>query len=331
MSPGIDHLIVTFVVGDETHVIVHHDLFDFLVTAFNQLFLFLRDDDITQVEGQTAFEGHLVTQVLDSIQEFAGTGYTDSLDNIADDVTQRLLGNDRIDISTFCRHDFVNDHTTNRSFLNHLINNIAVFIQVFCNNADDSMDIYLTFVVSNQCFFRTVEDQAFTFSTLTQLGDVIQTQYHILSRHCDRRTIRRVQNIMSLEHQHLCFQNCFVAQRQVNSHLVTVEVGIERRTCQRVQLNSFSFDHLRLESLNTQTVKCRRTVQQYRMTLHYVFSHQFRNTAFTHLQFRTYDDNRTGRIVNTLTQQVLTETSLLTFQAVRKRFQRTVGISLHCT
>ena len=34
------------------------------------------------------------------------------------------------------------------------------------------------------------------------------------------------------------------------------------------------------------------------------------------LQFRTNNNNRTGRIVNTFTKQVLTETSLFTFQTV---------------
>jgi len=172
------------------------------------------------------------------------------------------------------------------------------------------------------------------------------------------------------QHQHLCFKYCLIAQRQVNSHLVTIKVGIERCTCQRMQLDSFTFDHLRLESLNTQTVKCRSTVQQYWMAFHYVFknipdhrlltvhdllsrlhslydtsldqltdnerlvqfgSHQFRNTTFMHSQLRANNNYRTGRIVNAFTQQVLTETSLLTFQAVRQRLQRAVGISLNCT
>jgi hypothetical protein len=46
--------------------------------------------------------------------------------------------------------------------------------------------------------------------------------------------------------------------------------------------------------------------------------HQFRDTAFAHLQLRTYNDYRTCGIVDTLTQQVLTETSLLTLQTVGK-------------
>jgi len=50
MCPDIDHLVVTFVVGNETHVIVVYDLFHFVVTFLYQGFFFLRNDNITQVE-----------------------------------------------------------------------------------------------------------------------------------------------------------------------------------------------------------------------------------------------------------------------------------------
>ena len=137
---------------------------------------------------------------------------------------------------------------------------------------------------------------------------------------------------MALKHQHLSFEDSLVAQRKVNSHLVAVEVGVERRTCQRVELDSLALDELRLERLDTETVKCRRTVEHYRVALHYVLEdvpdnrlatvydllcalnglhdaaldeladderlvelgcHELRQTALAHLQLRTYNDNRT--------------------------------------
>src|SRR5574344_953137 len=106
-----------------------------------------------------------------------------------------------------------------------------------------------------------------------------------------------------------------------------------------MQLNSFSFNHLWLESLNTETVQCRSTVQKNRVTFHHIFkyipynrflavnnffsalngldnttfnkftnyerfiefgSHKFRKTALTHFKFRTDNNNRTGRIIDTL-------------------------------
>ena len=60
-------------------------------------------------------------------------------------------------------------------------------------------------------------------------------------------------------------------------------------------------------------------------------SHQLGQTALAHLEFGTYHDNRTGAVVDTLTQQVLTEASLLTLERVGERLQGTVGIGLHGT
>ena len=160
---------------------------------------------------------------------------------------------------------------------------------------------------------------------------------------------------MALKHQDLSLKHSLVAKREVNSHLVTVEVGVERSTCQRVELDSLTLDELRLERLDTQTVKCRSTVQEHGVTLHYVLQnvpdhgfttvndllgaldglhdaaldeladderlvelgcHELRQTTLAHLQLRTYDDNRTCRIVDTLTEEVLAETSCLTLERV---------------
>ena len=175
---------------------------------------------------------------------------------------------------------------------------------------------------------------------------------------------------MALQHQNLCLQNGLIGQGKVDSHLVTVEVGVEGRTCQRVQLDGLTLDELGLEGLDTQTVKRRGTVEEHGVTLHHVLQnvpddglaavdnllgrldrlhnaaldeladderlvelggHQLGQTALAHLQLRTDDDNRTGRIVDTLTEQVLTEAALLTLQRVGERLQRTVAVALYGT
>ena len=50
----------------------------------------------------------------------------------------------------------------------------------------------------------------------------------------------------------------------------------------------------------------------------------FGKTALVKLQFRTDDDDRTSGIVDALSEQVLTETALLSFQRIGQRFQRAV-------
>jgi len=156
----------------------------------------------------------------------------------------------------------------------------------------------------------------------------------------------------------------------MDSHLVSVEVGVERCTNQWMKLDSLTLYKDWLECLDTKSVQCRSTVQHNRMLFDYFFQnvpyfwlksfyhllsifdivccsvlnqffhnewfeqldcHFFWQTTLVDLKFRSYDDNGTSRVVNTLTKQVLTETSGLTFQHVRKRFQCSVTRSCYRT
>ena len=199
------------------------------------------------------------------------------------------------------------------------------------------------------------------------LGHVVQSEYHVLRRNGDRGTVGWVEDVVRGEHQQLGFQDGFRSQRQVYGHLVAVEVGVEPGADQRVQLDGLSFDQARLESLDGQTVQRRGAVEQYRMALDDVFQdvpyhrvaavddllgaldrlddaaldefadderfvelgrHVFGQPAFVDLEFRSGNDDRTGGVVHTFTQQVLTETTLFSFQRVGERLERPVGLGL---
>ena len=56
-------------------------------------------------------------------------------------------------------------------------------------------------------------------------------------------------------------------------HLVTVKIGVERRTYQRVELDRLTLDQDRLKSLDSKPVKCRCTVQHDRMLLDDLLEH----------------------------------------------------------
>ena len=176
-------------------------------------------------------------------------------------------------------------------------------------------------------------------------------------------SVRRFQQVIGCQHQESCLCLRLSGQRQVHCHLVAVEVGVECGAYQRVQLQRTALYQNRLECLNSQTVQRGRTVQQNRMVVDDIFQcvpnlsgstvyhfpcaldvgddlgiyqplqhkgleqlqrHFLRQTALVHFQARTDNDNGTAGIVYTLTQQVLTEASLLTFQHIRQGLQRTV-------
>ena len=66
-------------------------------------------------------------------------------------------------------------------------------------------------------------------------------------------------------HEHARFHLRLDRQRHVHGHLVAVEVGVERRADERVQLDRLALDEHRLERLDAEAVQRRRAVQQHRV------------------------------------------------------------------
>ena len=149
----------------------------------------------------------------------------------------------------------------------------------------------------------------------------------------------------------------------MHSHLVAVEVRVERGADERMQLNGTALNEDRLKRLNAQAVQRRCTVQHDRVVLDdnlqcvpnlalralYSLScsldvaggtgldkalhnkrlkelqcHFLRQAALVHFQLRADNDNGTAGIVNTLTEQVLTEAALLALQHIGKGLERAV-------
>ena len=147
----------------------------------------------------------------------------------------------------------------------------------------------------------------------------------------------------------------------MHRHLVTVEVGVEGGTDQRVQLDRLALDQHRLEGLDAKSMQGRRAVEQHRMLADdfledipdfafFLFDqllgrldrrrqaatlqlgederlekfqrHLFRQTALMQLEGRTNHDYRTTGVIDTFAEQVLTEPALLAFDHVGQRLQR---------
>ena len=195
-------------------------------------------------------------------------------------------------------------------------------------------------------------------------GQEVQTGDHVQTRHGQRLARRRRQDVVRREHQHPRLGLGLGTQRQVHRHLVTVEVGVERLTHQRVQLNRLALHQHRLEGLDAETVQCRCAVQQHRMlgddlfehvphlrtlTLDHALGaldvlgvieidqalhherleqfqrHQLRQTALMQLELRTDHDHRAPGVVHALAEQVLTEPALLALEQIAQRLQRAVA------
>ena len=367
VGPDVDNLVVSLVVGNQTHVVVLHDGVGTLVTLGHELLLLLGDDDRVEVERQTALEGHAVTHVLDVVEEVGHLVGTGLLHHHGDDVTQRALGQNLVDVTHLLGNHLVEEDAADGRFLEHA-HGVSVLVQVIHHALDHGVQVSAFLVVGDNRLLGTVEDMSLALDALARLGDVVQTEDHVLRRHRDGGAVGRVEDVVRTEHQQLRLQNGGVAQRQVHGHLVTVEVGVEGRTCQRVELHGLALDELGLEGLDTEAVQRRGTVHQHGVTLDDVLEdapddgvlavdyllgrlhrlddaaldeladdkrlvelggHILRDTHLVHLQLGADDDDRTGRVVDTLTEQVLTEAALLALERVGERLERAVRLVLH--
>ncbi len=212
-------------------------------------------------------------------------------------------------------------------------------------------------------FAEVGEGHAFTRLVLVHDRQIVQAENHVLRRNDDRRAVCRVQNVVRRHHQHAGFELGFERQRHVNGHLVTVEVGVEGRADERMQLDGLAFDQHGFEGLDAQAVQRRCAVQQNRMLADdlvedipdfrlFLFNqllglldgrgvnlgvkagiderleqferHLLRKAALVQLQFRTRHDDRTAGIVDALAEQVLAEAALLALEHVGQRLQRTL-------
>ena len=137
---------------------------------------------------------------------------------------------------------------------------------------------------------------------------VIDAQHHVLGRCGNRSPVRRRQDVVRGQHQNASLGLSFCRQREVNCHLVTVEVRVERGTHQRMNLDGLALDQLRLERLDTQTVQGRCTVQQHRVLGDDLFQHipHDRPRAFDHA-LRALDVLRVVEVDKTLHDEGLEE------------------------
>ncbi len=84
-------------------------------------------------------------------------------------------------------------------------------------------------------------------------GQVVRAQNHVLRRHGDGFAVRRARMLLASQHEDTGLGLRLHGQRDVNGHLVAVEVGVERGAAQRVQLERAALDEHGLEGLDAQS------------------------------------------------------------------------------
>ena len=373
--PNLDNAVIAFVLGEQTSAEATGDLFNVLLCLSEDLLFEFGNRHIENRDGDCSESGVFITVFLDRVKNLSGNGRTVLFDRAVNDLTELLLLGREVNFklqevfglgsvyeSEVLRNRSVEDQAAERSVDDTGVNDTVDLLGD--TNLDGSVQAEQAVGVSHHCFVEVTEVSTFTKLACAVDGEVVGTEYHVLRRNGNGFTVHGLQEVVCGKHKESCFRLSLVGKRYVNRHLVTVKVRVKCGTNERMELDRSTFNEDGLERLNGKTVECRRTVQEDRMVLDYVFKcvpnlgaclvnlllcvsdvgsvlgfnkafhnerleelerHFLRKTALINLQRRSYDDNGTSGIVNTFTEQVLTETSLLTAEAFRERLQRTVG------
>ena len=364
--PDVDHLVVALTAGHQTGSELLLDLADFFLGGGDQLHLGFRDHHVLDTDGGAGQRRFAEAHVHDLVGEDAGFLGTENPVAGVQQLGDRLLGHvlvDHIEADAF--GDDVPDLTAARGGLHQtggFLDAAFLILDHFVDaHLDPRVQRHFPRAQGAQYFGDVGEHPAFAFDVHLLTADVVQTQNHVLGGYDDRLAAGGREDVVGGHHQRARFELGFQGQRHVHRHLVTVEVGVERRAHQRVQLDRLTFNQHRLERLDAQTVERGRPVQHHRVLadhlgedvphlgglaldhllgrldgggqaagfqlgederLEQFQSHLLRQTGFVQLEGRAHHDHGTAGVVHPLTEQVLTETALLALDHVGQGLQR---------
>src|SRR3989344_1469280 len=110
---------------------------------------------------------------------------------------------------------------------------------------------------------RRGEVFAFSLHLLNRLCEPVNAENDIQRLSCEHNHISRarLQDIFIRAHYVLRFPLCLLREGDVHSHLVAVEVRVERVADERMELDSIAFDESWTKCLNTLTVESRRAIE----------------------------------------------------------------------
>src|SRR3989338_5557177 len=266
------------------------------------------------------------------------------------------------------RQNAVKQQSTDRG-LKKLPPELRVFWTICTHHLYLRAEVHDAEVVRGNRRVRRFECLSFAVRARNNLGHPIASERHIKELFGHHRLgTSRLQNVFIGRHNLARFHLRFDGQRHMHRHLVTVKVRVERAAHERMHLYRIAFYEHRTKRLDALPMERRRAVEQDMLIFDDMFENRpyFRNavfdettgaanvvckllfeelgndkrpeqlechvlweTALVEFEVGTNDDYRTTALIYALAEQILAEISLLAFEIVGQRFQRTAMCLAH--
>ena len=370
MRPDVDDLVVALFLGHQARGVLGGDLLDLLLRIAEDRFLLLRDDHVIGAKGDAGAGGVVEARVHELVGQDHGVLEAGAPVALVDQRGDGALVHVAVDQRkghAFRQH--LGEDRAPDGRLGDAAHGLEAAVLAFGHVLDadlhPGMQADGVAVVGALRLLDVGEGHAGAALVDFLARQVVQAEHDVLGGHDDRAAVGRREHVVGRHDQRPALQLGLHRQRHVNGHLVAVEIGVEGRAHQRVQLDGLALDQDRLERLDAEAMQRRCAVQQHRVLaddfledvpdlgaflldhllagldgrgdaahvqlaederLEQFQRHLLGQAALVQLQGGPDDDDRAPGIVHALAEQVLAEAALLALDHVRQGLQRpTVG------
>ena len=269
LLPGLDNLFVAALIGRETAAEVLADLLHARLRLRDEFLLRRRNRHVGNRNRHAGNRRVLVADRLDVVQHFRRAGEAVHVDDLLENLLALLLLDEEVNLglqrilrlraihkAEILRDDFIEENASGRAVL-HFREHGAV--RHLLREADLNLGLERNLVVrvGEQRLVRTLEEHSLALCAVALLGQVVDAEHHILRRNRDRAAVRRLQEVVRREHEEAALGLRLDRERQVDCHLVAVEVRVKCGTDERMELDCLALDQNRLEGLDAEAVQRR--------------------------------------------------------------------------
>src|SRR5271157_827481 len=286
--PDFDHLVVALTVGDRAVQILLLHSNDLLLGIAHQRLLARWYDHVVDADGQACPGCILETELLNTVQHPNRSFQPKAQVAVIHQLTDALLLQQAIDVWHVRRAALqvvIHNGATYRSrdelalkvcrlSVDHVLvvirgRQVNHFTRVTQPNRSERL--HFARFLGEQDFVDIGKRAPLALGAGLGFRKVVNAEHHVLRGYGDWLARRRRQNVVRCQHQNAGFHLRFRRQRNVHRHLVAIEVCVECRTDQGVDLDRFALHQYRLKGLYAQTVQRRSSVQQNGMVLDDLF------------------------------------------------------------
>ncbi len=368
-APDLDDPVEALARGDRAVAVEALDRLDLLLGLVDEPGLLPGDDEVVDAQGEAGLGGVGEAELLQGVQHPDGRLEADLEIGVEDEVLQALLPHRAVDVGKALRQDAVEDDPAGRRLdelpveLLHGAGHDGLVVVVdgevherpALAELDDALERDLAALHGQQGVLRPAEDPPLPFLALLVQGHVIAAEDHVLAGDRQRAAVGRREDIVRREHERLGLDLGLDGERDVDGHLVAVEVGVEGGADEGVDLDGLALDEEGLEGLDAQPVEGRRPVEEDGVLaddllevvpdlgplllvpfpgdldardealllqpvederLEELQGHLLGQAALVELELGADDDDGPARVVDALAEEVLSETPLLAPQGL---------------